>query len=97
MQDLGFTLSLGCYWLQVMCENSEGPPETRQLQVDGHKRAAELDCPVFTVESPVQISERTRPLHCDVWKAYFDKDGRVVNESALRKAVFKGRNWSGDY
>lgn len=74
-----------------MCENSKGPPESRKPQVDGQRSAAAvLDSSLFNGESPVQISERTRALYCDVWEAFLDKDGRVVNESALRKAVFKG-------
>lgn len=73
-----------------MCENYEGPPESRKTQVDGYRTTAELDSSLFNGKSPVQISERTRALHCDAWKAFFDKDGRMVNESALRKAVFKG-------
>ena len=69
-----------------MCENYEDPSESRNTQADGQRTTAEL-------ESPVQISERTRALHCDTWEKFFDKDGRVVNESALRKAVFKGNFW----
>lgn len=75
-----------------MCENSEGPPENRKCQVDVHRIAPELDISLFNGESPVQISERTQALHCDAWEGFFDKDGRVVNESALRKAVFKGND-----
>ena len=73
-----------------MCENYEDPSESRKTQTDGRRTTAELDSSVFNGESPVQISERTRALRCDTWEKFFDKDGRVVNESALRKAVFKG-------
>lgn len=73
-----------------MCENYEDPSESRNTQADGHRTTAELDSSIFNGESPVQISERTRALCCDTWEKFFDKDGRVVNESALRKAVFKG-------
>lgn len=73
-----------------MCENYEEPSESRKTQADGHRITAELDSSLFNGESPVQISERTRPLHCEAWEKFFDKDGRVVNESAFRKAVFKG-------
>ena len=76
-----------------MCENYEEPPESRTTQADGQRTTTELDSSLFNGESPVQISERTRALHCDAWKKFFDKDGRVVNESALRKAVFKGNIW----
>ena len=75
----------------MMCENPEQPDhKDRNFQVDGHAKATEVDSSLFNGESPVQISERTRALHCHAWEAFFDKDGRVVNESALRKAVFKG-------
>jgi len=73
-----------------MSENYEEPSESSAVQADGHRNAAELDSSLFNGESPVQISERTRALHCDAWEKFLDKDGRVVNESALRKAVFKG-------
>jgi len=76
-----------------MCENYEEPSESRKTQADGHTITAELDSSLFNGESPVQISERTRPLHCEAWEKFFDKDGRVVNESAFRKAVFKGNFW----
>ena len=73
-----------------MCENYDEPSESRIAQADGHRNTAELDISLFNGESPVQISERTRALQCDAWEKFLDKDGRVVNESALRKAVFKG-------
>ena len=80
-----------CGWHCVaMCENYEDPSESRKTQADGHRTTAELDSSLFNGESPVQISERTRALRCETWEKFFDKDGRVVNESALRKAVFKG-------
>ena len=44
----------------------------------------------FDAESPIQVSERTRSLRGDTWTNFFDGDGRLVNESALRKAIFKG-------
>lgn len=76
-----------------MCENYEEPSESGKTQADGHRTTAELDSSLFNGESPVQISERTRALHCEAWEKFFDKDGRVVNESAFRKAVFKGNFW----
>ena len=43
-----------------------------------------------TIESPILVSERKKPLGVDEWEKLLDSDGRVVDESALRKAVFKG-------
>ena len=74
-----------------MCENSEGPHEGKKLLVNGQATAAEFpDWSLLNDHSPVQISERTRALNCDVWQTFLDQDGRVINESALRRAVFKG-------
>lgn len=73
-----------------MCENSSGSPESESSQDDWQKSFDDLETSQFNGESPVQISERTRALHCNAWEAFLDRDGRVVNESALRKAVFKG-------
>lgn len=75
----------------VMCENSEDPNEGKKLLVNGQATAAEPpDWSLLSDDSPVQISERTRALNCDVWQTFLDQDGRVINESALRRAVFKG-------
>ena len=76
-----------------MCENFKGPPESRACQADWQRSTSEPDTTLFNGESPVQISERTRALHCNAWEAFLDKDGRLVNESALRKAVFKGKQY----
>ena len=74
-----------------MCENSKKPNESgKHLTIDEKAAANFVDCSKLSGESPVQISERTRALSNDVWETFFDADGRVVNESALRKAVFKG-------
>ena len=74
-----------------MCENSEQPHGNENSVINGQATAANfIDCSIINVESPVQISERTSALSCNVWETFLDKDGRVVNESALRKAVFKG-------
>lgn len=76
-----------------MCETSEGKQEKQTLQVNGKLENDGAVCTNWTLssnESPVQISERTRALGSDVWETFLDKDGRVVNESALRKAIFKG-------
>ena len=77
-----------------MCENSQGPHVSGNpfVFVNGQGNAAEnfVECCLSTGESPVQISERTRALGSDKWQTLLDRDGRVVNESALRKAVFKG-------
>mgnify|MGYP000117378510 CR=1 FL=1 len=76
-----------------MCETSEGKQEKQTLQVNGKLENDGAVCTNWTlssIESPVQISERTRALGSDVWETFLDKDGRVVNESALRKAIFKG-------
>lgn len=74
----------------VMCENSSGSSESESSQDDWQKSFDELETSQFNGESPVQVSERTRALHCSAWEAFLDRDGRVVNESAVRKAVFKG-------
>ncbi|XP_031565739.1 TBC1 domain family member 15-like [Actinia tenebrosa] len=42
------------------------------------------------IESPVQVSERTHPLQGDEWDKMMDQDGRIINETALRKSIFKG-------
>ena len=43
------------------------------------------------IESPVQVSERTHPLEWEEWKNMMDQDGRIINETALRKSIFKGK------
>lgn len=74
-----------------MSERAGGPHESKPLFVNGQRGAADCsDWSGLNDESPVQISERTRPLSCDVWETFLDKDGRVVNESAFRRAIFKG-------
>lgn len=76
-----------------MCETTDAKQETQTLQINGHlgNDGADLtDWAFSSNESPVQISERTRALGCDVWETFLDKDGRLINESALRKAIFKG-------
>lgn len=74
-----------------MSERAGGPHESKPLFVNGQKGAADCsDWSGLNDESPVQISERTRPLSFDVWETFLDKDGRVVNESAFRRAIFKG-------
>ena len=74
-----------------MSENSKKPNESgNHLRIDEKAAVNFVDCSKLFGESPVQISERTRALSNDVWETFFDADGRVVNESALRKAVFKG-------
>lgn len=75
-----------------MCENSSGSPESESSQDDWQKSFDDPETSQFNGESPVQVSERTRALHCNAWEAFLDRDGRVVNESALRKAVFKGNS-----
>lgn len=40
--------------------------------------------------SSVSDVERAPPLCESEWKTFFNKDGRILNESALRKAIFKG-------
>jgi hypothetical protein len=42
------------------------------------------------IESPIQVSERTHPLELEEWQKMMDQDGRIINETALRKIVFKG-------
>lgn len=44
------------------------------------------------IESPVQVSERTHPLELEEWKKMMDQDGRIINETALRKSIFKGND-----
>jgi len=75
-----------------MCENSEESHKNPKSLVNDQQTAANnsIDCSLLNYESPVQISERTRALNFNVWETFLDKDGRVVNESALRRAVFKG-------
>lgn len=34
--------------------------------------------------------ERATPLCENEWRSFFNDDGRILNESALRKAIFKG-------
>ena len=43
-----------------------------------------------TLDIPVLVSERKEPLRGEQWNKLFDSDGRVVNESELRKIIFKG-------
>lgn len=34
--------------------------------------------------------ERAPPLCETEWRSFFNSDGRILNESALRKSIFKG-------
>ena len=60
-----------------MKQPSEEVIETRRLDLN-------------TLDTPVLVSERREPLRAEQWSKLFDSDGRVVDESKLRKIVFKG-------
>ena len=60
-----------------MKQPSEEVIETRRLELN-------------TLDTPVLVSERREPLQAEQWSKLFDSDGRVVDESKLRKIVFKG-------
>ena len=60
-----------------MKQPSEEVIETRRLELN-------------TLDTPVLVSERREPLRAEQWSKLFDSDGRVVDESKLRKIVFKG-------
>lgn len=40
--------------------------------------------------SPISNVEREPPLCETEWRSFFNSDGRILNESRLRKAIFKG-------
>ena len=42
------------------------------------------------VSSTVLNVARELPLSEAEWRTFFNKDGRILNESSLRKAIFKG-------
>lgn len=46
--------------------------------------------PANEPSSPSGDVEREPPLCEDEWKSFFNSDGRILNESGLRKAIFKG-------
>ena len=58
-------------------------------EVEGMEEYCQVEMTVF--ESPEQVSERTQPLESEEWQRMMDLDGRIINETELRKAVFKGR------
>ena len=46
--------------------------------------------PANEPSSPSLNAERVPPLCEDEWRSFFNNDGRILNESRLRKAIFKG-------
>lgn len=46
--------------------------------------------PAKEISSPSSDIKRASPLCEAEWRTFFNKDGRILNESALRKAIFKG-------
>ncbi len=46
--------------------------------------------PASEPSSPSLNVERAPPLCEDEWRLFFNRDGRILNESRLRKAIFKG-------
>ena len=45
--------------------------------------------------SPSLKVERESPLCESEWRSFFNSDGRILNESCLRKAIFKGLGYIG--
>lgn len=62
-------------------------PETKQAS-EASTETKRID--LNTLDTPVLVSERKEPLRAEQWNKLFDSDGRVVDESQLRKIVFKG-------
>ena len=46
--------------------------------------------PENELSSPSLKVERASPLCESEWRSFFNSDGRILNESCLRKAIFKG-------
>ena len=46
--------------------------------------------PANEPSSPSLNVDRVPPLCEDEWRSFFNNDGRILNESRLRKAIFKG-------
>jgi hypothetical protein len=46
--------------------------------------------PANEPSSPTLNVERAPPLCERRWRSFFNSDGRILNESCLRKAIFKG-------
>ncbi|XP_001627200.2 TBC1 domain family member 15 isoform X2 [Nematostella vectensis] len=76
----------------MSCTKSLPPRGTQKDCSDCSSELSEEFCELELVEpeSPSHKTERTGPLEKQEWTKMMDQDGRIINESGLRKAVFKG-------
>ena len=74
----------------VWVEKGDATEDQGRASMTDATLLASISSSPSTISSSTSTREHKNPLSKKAWELYFDDDGRIVQESLLRKAVFQG-------